>query len=234
VAERGSVVVVGGTSEIGKRLGEHYAKAGHPVVVTSRDLGRAEATAQEIGAGARGIALDLSDPKSIAQALNGVEDVEYLALVAVDRDENTLRAYNIDSALNLVTLKMIGYTETIHVLIPRMRKTGSVVLFGGLAKDRPYPGSITVSTVNGAVTGMVHTLAIEMAPLRINAIHPAVVGDSPYWANKPKAVLDNLRARTPTGRLISVDEVVHATVFLLENGGVNGVNLTVDGGWLLT
>jgi NAD(P)-dependent dehydrogenase (short-subunit alcohol dehydrogenase family) len=234
VAERGSVVVVGGTSEIGKRLGQHYAAAGHPVVITSRDAGRAQATASEIGPSSRGISLDLSEPKSLEQALADVTDVEYLALVAVDRDENTLRDYNIDSALNLITLKLVGYTETIHVLAPRMRPSGSVVLFGGLAKDRPYPGSITVSTVNGAVSTMVHTLAIEMKPLRINAIHPAVVGDSPYWANKPKAVLDGLTARTPTGRLITVDEVVHATVFLLENGGVNGVNLTVDGGWLLT
>jgi NAD(P)-dependent dehydrogenase (short-subunit alcohol dehydrogenase family) len=81
---------------------------------------------------------------------------------------------------------------------------------------------------------MVHTLAIELAPLRVNAIHPAVVGDSPYWANKPQAVLDALRARTPLGELVTIDDVVDATIFLLENRGVTGVNLRVDGGWMLT
>jgi NAD(P)-dependent dehydrogenase (short-subunit alcohol dehydrogenase family) len=87
--------------------------------------------------------------------------------------------------------------------------------------------------VNGGVMTMVHTLAVELAPLRVNAIHPAVVGDSPYWANKPAAVLDALRARTPLGELVTIDDVVDATVFLLENRSVTGVNLRVDGGWML-
>lgn len=231
--KQGTVVVVGGTSEIGKRLAQHYAKRGHPVVVTSRDADRAAAAAQEVGGECAGLSLDLSKPYEIAAALAEVHDVERLALVAVDRDENRVRDYNIDGALNLVTLKLVGYTEVIHVLAPRMRPRGSIVLYGGLAKDRPYPGSTTVSTVNGGVMTMVHTLAVELAPLRVNAIHPAVVGDSPYWASKPAAVLDALRARTPLGELVTIDDVVDATVFLLENRSVTGVNLRVDGGWML-
>ena len=232
--KKGAVVVIGGTSEIGKRLAQRYAGQGRPVVVTSRDMGRARVTAQEVGADCIGLSLDLSRPHEIAAALADVNDVEYLALVAVDRDENTVRNYNIDGALNLVTLKLVGYTEVIHVLAPRMRQHGSIVLYGGLAKDRPYPGSTTVSTVNGGVMTMVHTLALELAPLRVNAIHPAVVGDSPYWVKKPQAVLDALRARTPLGELVTMDDVVDATVFLLENRAVTGVNLRVDGGWMLT
>jgi NAD(P)-dependent dehydrogenase (short-subunit alcohol dehydrogenase family) len=180
-----------------------------------------------------GLSLDLSKPHGIAAALAEVDNVEHLALVAVERDENTARDYNLDGAINLVTLKLVGYTEVTHVLAPRMRPHGSIVLYGGLAKDRPYPGSTTVTTVNGGVMTMVHTLAIELAPLRVNAIHPAVVGDSPYWVNKPAAVLDALRARTPLGELVTIDDVVHATIFLLENRGVTGVNLRVDGGWML-
>ena len=61
---------------------------------------------------------------------------------------------------------------------------GSVVLFGGRAKDRPYPGSTTVSTVNGGVSGMVRSLTVQLAPRRVNAIHPGIVGDSPYWSGK--------------------------------------------------
>lgn len=231
---QGTVVVVGGTSEIGKRLAKHYADKGHPVVVTSRDTDRAKAAAQDVGGDAVGLSLDLSKPHDIAAALADVDDVEHLVLVAVERDENKVRDYNIDGAINLVTLKMIGYTEVCHVLASRMRQNGSIVLYGGLAKDRPYPGSTTVTTVNGGVMTMIHTLAIELAPLRVNAIHPAVVGDSPYWVNKPAAVLDALRARTPLGELVTIDDVVHATIFLLENKGVTGVNLRVDGGWMLT
>jgi NAD(P)-dependent dehydrogenase (short-subunit alcohol dehydrogenase family) len=87
-----------------------------------------------------------------------------------------------------------------------------------------------VTAVNGAVSTMIVTLAIQLAPIRFNAIHPGIVGDSPYWEGKQ---LDAVVARTPTGRLATMKDVVDATVFLLENRSVNGINLYVDGGWLL-
>jgi NAD(P)-dependent dehydrogenase (short-subunit alcohol dehydrogenase family) len=234
MGEKGTVVIVGGTSEFGKRIAQHYAGQGRPVVVTSRDFDRAQAVAQEIGAGCAGIALDLTKPHEISAALAPADDVDRLVLLSVLRDENKVKQYDIDGALNLVTMKLIGYTEAIHALLPRMRADSSIVLYGGLAKDRPYPGSTTVTTVNGGVMTMIHTLAVELAPIRVNAIHPAIVGDSPYWANKPAAVLEGFRARTPLGQLVKVDDVVDATIFLLENRAVTGVNLRVDGGWMLT
>ena len=151
---------------------------------------------------------------------------------AVDRDENTVADYDVASAIRLVTLKLVGYTEVVHTLLPRLNDGASILLFGGLALRRPYAGSTTVSTVNGGVTGLVHTLAVELAPIRVNGIHPGVVGDSPYWAGK-QAALEAVGERTPIGRPVSMDEIVDASLFLLENGGVNGVNLDVDGGWLL-
>jgi NAD(P)-dependent dehydrogenase (short-subunit alcohol dehydrogenase family) len=101
-----------------------------------------------------------------------------------------------------------------------------------MAKERPYPGSTTVTSVNGAVTTIVRTYALELAPIRVNAIHPGIVGDSPYWAGKEEA-LERTRARTPTGRLATMADVTDACIFLLENASVNGVNLTVDGGWIM-
>ncbi len=234
MSEQGSVVVVGATSEIGKRIARRYANEGRSVVVTSRDADRAAAVAGEIGGESTGVAVDLAKPKQIAAALAGIGPVDRLVIVAVERDENSVRDYNIDGATNLVTMKMIGYLEVVHALVDRMGGDASVVLFGGLAKDRPYPGSTTITSVNGGVTAMVRTLAVEIAPIRVNAVHPAVVGDSPYWADKPPGVLDALVARTPLGRLVTMDEIADAVVFLLENAAVNGINLRVDGGWMLT
>jgi NAD(P)-dependent dehydrogenase (short-subunit alcohol dehydrogenase family) len=114
-----------------------------------------------------------------------------------------------------------------------MDPAGAVVLFGGRAKDRPYPGSTMVSTVNGAMMGLAHSLAVELAPVRCNAIHPGIVGDSPYWSAKGDPALEPVRDRTPGRRLVTMADVVGAVVFLLENPAVNGVNLDVDGGWLL-
>jgi NAD(P)-dependent dehydrogenase (short-subunit alcohol dehydrogenase family) len=155
-------------------------------------------------------------------------------IAAIERDENTVRDYDVESALRLVTLKLVGYTEVVHALAPRLAADASIVLFGGLAKERPYPGSTTVTTVNGAVSSLVRTLALELAPVRVNAIHPGVVGDSPAWSGKPATVLENLVSRTPCGRLATMDDIAHAVLFLLDNPAVNGVNLDVDGGWLLT
>ena len=107
---------------------------------------------------------------------------------------------------------------------------GTAIRLGGLALERPYPGSTTVSTVNGGVVGIVHSLATELAPVRVNAIHPGIIGDSPYWENRDNSPVIS---RTPLGRLVTMAEIVHSVEFLLDNTGVNGVNLAMDGGWLL-
>jgi NAD(P)-dependent dehydrogenase (short-subunit alcohol dehydrogenase family) len=143
-----------------------------------------------------------------------------------------VKDYDIAAALRLITLKLVGYTEVIHTLLPRLANDSAILIFGGLARDRPYPGSTTVTTVNGAVTSLVRTLVIELAPRRVNTLHPAIVGDSPQWRDMPPERLEALVQRTPIGRLVTMAEVVDASRFLLENGGVNGLNLALDGGWL--
>ncbi len=229
----GTVVVIGGTCEIGKHLAQYYADKEHRVVVTSRDLGRAQATAREIGGDCVGLSVDLSQPHQIASALADVDDVLHLALVALHRDNNKVREYNIDEAIKLVTLKLVGYTEVVHVLAPKMREDASIVIYGGLARNQPYPGSTTITTVNGGVATLINSLALELAPIRVNAIHPGQVGDTPAWMKQSKEVLDNLKSRTALGRLVTIEDVIHATVFLFENRGVTGVNLRVDGGRMM-
>ncbi|MFP3914392.1 MAG: SDR family oxidoreductase [Actinomycetota bacterium] len=229
----GSVVVVGGSAGLGKAIARHYVDQGRQVVLTSRDQARAETAAGEVGGSARGVAVDLTRPHEIADALADVGPVQYVVVAAVERDENTIKDYDVDGATNLSTLKLVGYPAVVSALVDRFTDDAAVVFFGGLAKDRPYPGSTMVSTVNGAMMTLINTLAVELAPIRFNTIHPAVVGDSPYWENKPPQVLEAIRSRTPTGRLVSTAEIVHAVAFLLENGSVNAVNLVVDGGSLV-
>ncbi len=227
-----SVVVVGGTRGLGREVAQFYADQGRNVVITGRDASGAEACAAEIGATTRGIGLDLAEPLTLAERLADVGDVEYLVLAAIERDSNSVMDYDIAAAMRLVTLKLVGYTEVVHTLLPRLADDAAILIFGGLARDRPYPGSTTVTAVNGAVTSMVRTLVIELAPRRVNALHPAIVGDSPQWRDMPAERFQALVQRTPTGRLVTMAEVVDASRFLLENGGVNGLNLAVDGGWL--
>ena len=233
-ATGGSVVVIGGTSGIGRAIAESFAQRGREVVISGRGVERAQQVAAEIGGATTGIGLDLGVPDEIAGRLAGVAGVRHLVLAAIERDLNSVRDFDVAGATRLVMLKLVGYLEAVHALLPELGADSSILLFGGLAKERPYPGSTTVTTVNGGVTGMVRTLAVELAPIRVNALHPGIVGDSPAWAARPPEVLDAIRARTPTGRLATMRDVAGAAIFLLENSSVNGVNLEVDGGWLLT
>ena len=225
-----TALVLGGTQGIGKQIVKSLAAKGSKVILSGRTNESANAAADEIGLGTIGIAVDLSEPAAIADALASIESVDDLVISAIERDQNTLDNYDVAAAIRLVTLKLVGYTEVIHTLRARLTDRASIVLFGGLALERPYPGSTTVSTVNGGIVGIVHSLACELAPIRVNAVHPGSIGDSPYWENKDNSHIIN---RTPLGRLVTMDEIVGSVEFLLDNTGINGVNLAVDGGWLL-
>lgn len=227
---QGTVIVVGGTGGIGREIARHYLEEGRQVVVTGRDASRATEIAADLGPNAAGLGFDLARPETIANSLSGIGPVSRLVLSAIARDNNPLDDYDIAGAITLTTMKLVGYTETIRALSDRFDNDTSVVLFGGRAKDRPYPGSTTVTTVNGGVATLINTLVLQLAPVRFNALHPGIVGDSPYWKDTS---LDAIVARTPTKRLATMQDVVDATVFLLENRSVNGVNLYIDGGWML-
>jgi NAD(P)-dependent dehydrogenase (short-subunit alcohol dehydrogenase family) len=228
-----TVVIVGGTQGLGRDLARHYVEAGRRVVVTGRDEERATKVAAELGGSAEGLAFDLAEPATIAPALVGLGSVDRLALAALDRDLNTVQDYDIQAAVRLVTLKLVGYTEVVHALLPRLTSDASVLLYGGLAKLRPYPGSTTITTINHGVDGLVRTMAAELAPIRVNALHPGIVADSPFWAPKTEA-LEATKAKTPTGRLVEMHDVTDAAAFLLENPSMHGTELRIDGGWSLT
>ena len=230
-----TILIAGGTSGIGLELAKDLVAQGDRVILTGRDLARAREVAAGLGELATGLALELSEPDTIEAALADVPQLDGLVLMALDRDANTGTDYDREKAVRLVTLKLVGYTQVVHVLLdrlPRSVDTG-IVLFGGRAKDAPYPGSMTVSTINGGVDGMLNALALELAPIRVNALHSGIIGDSPFWAGKVDAV-NGYKARTPGGELATMADVVDAAEFLLRNRGVSGVSLNVDRGWRLT
>ena len=224
------VLIIGGTAGIGRELAAHYLRQGARVTIAGRDAERAAKIAAELDpALATGLAADLGRPGELVAALQDVPPVDYLVLAGMERDLNTVAEYDVERALNLATVKLVGYTTVVHALYRKMPSDGSVLLFGGMAKDAPYPGSTTVSTVNAAMVGLVSTLSLEIAPIRVNAIHAGPVEDSPFWVGKD-AVLDPQRQRTLTGRLPRMADIVDGCVFLLENPAANNVNLSLDGG----
>jgi NAD(P)-dependent dehydrogenase (short-subunit alcohol dehydrogenase family) len=228
-----TAVVVGGSRGIGLAVAEALAARGERVVVTSRDQERAEAAARRVGDAATAIVVDLARPEEIAERFARIGPVDHLVITAVERDRNSIKSYDIAAALRLVTTKLVGYAEVVHALLPRFTPEAAIVFYGGMARERAYPGSTTVSSVNGGVSALVRSLAVELAPVRVNAVHPGFVSDSPYWADNAQAT-EQARSRTPGGRLLTTADCVGATLFLLDNQGMNGENLAIDAGILLT
>ncbi|WFB87996.1 MULTISPECIES: SDR family oxidoreductase [Streptomyces] len=253
-----NVLIIGATQGTGRELAAAYLRDGMNVVITGREATRAEAIAAELTAeaaestatpagrppavttgdrppsvgSATGLALDLSRPETVAAALAPVEQVHRLVLVGMVRDRNTLADFDVTAASQLAVTKVVGYTAVVAALAERLTPDAAVLLFGGGAKDYPYPGSTTLTAVNAAVTGMVRTLSIELAPVRVNAIHPGPIEDSPFWQGKAELAetLAKFRAETLTGELGGLADIVDACRFLLENRLANGIDLPVDGG----
>jgi NAD(P)-dependent dehydrogenase (short-subunit alcohol dehydrogenase family) len=123
------------------------------------------------------------------------------------RGQNTIKAYNVPAAVELVTTKLVGYAAAIATLRFRMVADSSIVMFGGIARDIPYPGSTMVTTVNNGIVGLVKTLSIELAPTRVNAVHPGLISDSPYWANNESVLADGKR-RVLADRLPTMRDIV--------------------------
>lgn len=224
------VVVLGGTAGIGFGIADAYVQRGASVAIVSRSAERAERAAALLGARGRAITADVSRPDSLEADLASLEAVSRLVLTAVPPHSNTIDAFDVGSAREVTNVKILGYSATIAALRKRFAPGASILMFGGNSRDKPYPGSTTLTAVNGAVAHLARSLAIEVAPIRVNGIHPGVVVDTPTWSDAPDEFIDSVRAATPTGQLVTIAEVVDAAVFLLENPAVTGQNLNVDGG----
>ncbi|ASU78619.1 short-chain dehydrogenase [Actinopolyspora erythraea] len=226
-----TTMIVGGSAGLGLAVARQRVERGDHVIVTSRCEQRADRAAQQLPGPARGVGLELTEPRSFADALSEINRIDRLVLAATERGGAALPELNVDEATRVVTAKLVGYLELTRLLRPRFSAEASVVLFGGTAKDRPEPRSTLTTVTTQAVSGMVRTLASQLAPHRVNAIHPGAVGDSPRWASTPEP--PGL-ARTPIGRLVTTAEVVHAVEFLLTNTGINAQDLHLDGGVTIT
>lgn len=230
MSQNGEAVVVGGTGGIGRAIAEALVARGDSAVIVGRDLDRATTVATEIGPACRGLALDVGDAAGCVSALADVGDITHVVLTAIEVNSNTLESFDVAAANRLAAIKLTGYTAVIAALAPRLRSTGSVLLFGGNSKDKPFPGSTTVTAVNGAIAALTRALVVELAPRRVNALHPGIVADSPAWREQPTEFFDFVRESTPTKELVEMVDVVEASLFLLDSRAISGVNLSVDGG----
>jgi len=231
------VVVIGGTSGIGLPLAQAAHALGCTLTIAGRGAERAAAAAKSIGPDVIGRHLDLEDVNSIRGGLANGPPIDHLVLVPIYSATTTVKNFDVAEANRVLDVKLTGYLEAVHTALPRLKPTASIVLFGGMAKARPYPSSTMITIANAGIIGMMKTLAIELAPIRVNSVSPGLVGDSPKWDAIVKKgenpVVKAIAARTPTQRFATMADIIHGVFFLLDNQSVNGHDLEIDGGYLL-
>jgi NAD(P)-dependent dehydrogenase (short-subunit alcohol dehydrogenase family) len=230
------VVVVGGTSGLGLAVAEAAIARGARVTVTGRSLERAEKACAVLGPDARAGEFDLGDFPSIERFFARAEGIDHLVLAALDRDHNTIHDFRPEDSARTAAMKNVGYATAVHYALPHLSPDGSVVLFSGLSMWRPMPGSTTISMANAGVIGLMNSLAVQIAPVRVNAVTPGLVAGTVAVdrADEVRArTYEAMRQRTPGKRLPTVADVVAAVFALTDNPGITGENLTIDGGMRL-
>jgi NAD(P)-dependent dehydrogenase (short-subunit alcohol dehydrogenase family) len=228
------MVVVGGTSGIGLPLARAAHALGCTLTIAGRGAERAAETAKSIGPSVSGYHLDLEDTASIRAALADGPAIDHLVLVPIYSLATSVKDFKVAEANRLLHIKLTGYIEAVSAALPWLKPSSSIVLFGGVAKARPYPTSTMITVANAGIVGVMKTLAVELAPIRVNSVSPGLVGDSPKWDAIVKKgenpIVKAMAARTPTRRFATVGDVIHAVFFLLDNQSVNGLDLEIDGG----
>lgn len=228
------IVVIGGTSGLGLPLARAAHELGCKLTIAGRGAERAAEIAGSIGPGVIGCHVDLEDRASIHTALSDGPSIDHLVLTPIYSLATSVKNFNAAEADKVLHIKLTGYIETVSAVLPRLRPTASIVLFGGLAKARAYPSSTMITVANAGIVGMMKTMAVELAPIRVNSVSPGLVADSPKWDAAVKAgtnpIVNAMAARTPSRHLATTHDVIHAVFFLLDNPAVNGLDLELDGG----
>jgi NAD(P)-dependent dehydrogenase (short-subunit alcohol dehydrogenase family) len=231
------VVVLGGTSGIGLATAALAAARGAEVTVVSGNPASVERALATLPATVRGDVADLTDPDAVATAFDRIGDFDHLAFTAGEPLTLLgLDKVDLDAARNAFGLRFFGALGAVSAAIPHLRDGGSVVLTTGIASRKPSAGWSVAAGICGAVEALVRAMAVELAPLRVNAVQPGVVR-SPLWAGMADDVREKMFADTaaalPVGRIGEPEDIAEGFVFLMDQPFATGSILTLDGGTVL-
>lgn len=231
------IVVIGGTSGIGLAVAQQAAAHGAQVVIASSNPERVKQVVANIGKRAEGQPLDVSDEGAIQQFFQEIGEFDHLVFTAGDTLQLTeLATMDLRKARHAFELRYWGALAAAKYGAPHIRKSGSIVLTTGIAGDRPQKGWALGASVCGAMSGLVRALAVELAPLRVNAVSPGVVRTN-LWQNMPEeqrnSFFETVGKSLPVGRVGEVDDIARTYLYLIQEGFSTGQTITVDGGAVL-
>jgi NAD(P)-dependent dehydrogenase (short-subunit alcohol dehydrogenase family) len=228
------VVVIGGTSGIGRAIAQQAAAAGARVTVASRNARRVSDTVALLGAPAQGRVVDLTDAEAVRAFFAEAGEIDHLILPGNEVKIAPFRKLSIADAQASMASKFWGQYAAIKAA--RMSPTGSVVLFSGVASRKPGAGAPTLTAINAAVEALGKALAVELAPVRVNVIAPGIV-ETELWAGLPEdaraAALKSFTQRQPISRPGRPEEIAAVVLTMMAATFMTGAVVDVDGGTLL-
>jgi len=176
------VVVVGGSSGIGLAAAELARSEGADVVIASRNAERLKAVAGKIGATA--VATDVTSDESVADLFRSCGSIDHVVVTAAQLATGPFKTVSMDEVRITMESKFWGAWRVARAA--EFRTGGSLTLVSGYFSIRPRPGVAIVAAVNGALESLTRALALELAPIRVNAVSPGTI-DTPLRASMPEA-----------------------------------------------
>ncbi|GHJ37102.1 SDR family oxidoreductase [Streptomyces sp. TS71-3] len=229
--QNASVLVVGRGSGIARAITLAARDAGARVIVAGRDRQSLQAAYDDAGITAETV--DFADEGSIAALAERVGEVDHVVSTTSARARGLVEDLEQATVQTSFATKVTGPILLAKYFKGRIRDGGSLTLFSGSTAVKPVPGMLAVAATNAAADVVAKALAVEMAPVRVNAISPGTVDTGAYDAlgeeRKAKLFADR-QAGNPVRRIGTVDDIAEAVIFAMTNGFVTGTSLRIDGG----
>ncbi len=224
------IIIVGGGSGIGLAVAQQATAAGAEVVIASRDLDKLKQAAEKIGKDVRFEQVDVCSEHSVTEFFHRVGEFDHLAAtIKPQLPSGKFLQNETEAAMAAFDAKFWGQYRLLKHAVGQVREGGSMVLTSGIAAARSYDGYSAVSAMNAATEALVKAVALELAPVRVNAVCPGFVDTTPPAAGSLQYV-KNISPRLPLDRLGHADEIAEAYLYLFGNTYSTGTVVVVDGG----
>jgi NAD(P)-dependent dehydrogenase (short-subunit alcohol dehydrogenase family) len=226
------LVIVGAGSHVGRGLAQIASGAGADLVLAGPDTAKLDATAATLSGPALVQRVDLADENSIADLAARTGPFDHLVSTAAMPANGPVFDLELVAVQRAFAAKVFGPLLLAKHLAGQTNVGGSFTFFSGVAAWRPAPGRVVMAASNGALAFLVEALAVELAPLRVNAVSPGIV-DSGAWdglGQGKEAFLRQVAERNPAGRTGTPEDLIRAVLYAMAGPYVTGTVLHVDGG----
>ena len=230
-----TILVVGRGSGIARAVSLLARSEGARVIVAGRDRAKLANSYDDPGISAETI--DITDDDSIVALAERVGRVDHVVSTASARARGKLADLQRQNLLQSFDTKVIGPTMLAKHFASQINPGGSFVLFSGVHAFKHNVGYLGVGITNGAVDFLTRWLAVELAPIRVNAISPGVIDTGAWDAmgdDGKRDYFEHIAAHNPAGRIGTPDDIAAAVLFAMTNTFMTGVTLKIDGGEPLT